>query len=66
MEERVVDLETRLAFQEHTLQQLNDVIVEMRDQLDRMKYRLQMAEQRLEEVDPNMFNEPQDETPPHY
>lgn len=66
MEDRVIDLETRLAFQEHTLQQLNDVIVEMRDQLDRLGHRLRSAEARLAEVDPNIPNEPQDETPPHY
>lgn len=66
MEDRVIDLETRLAFQEYTLQQLNDIIVGMRDQLDRLERRLQFAEERLVEADPNILNEPQDETPPHY
>lgn len=66
MEDRVIDLETRLAFQEDTLQQLNDIIVEMRDQLDRLGHRLRVAEARLVEVDPNIPSEPQDETPPHY
>lgn len=66
MEDRIIDLETRLAFQEHTLQQLNDVIIEMRDQLDRLGHRLRLAEERLVDADPNMNIEPQDETPPHY
>lgn len=66
MEDRVTDLETRLAFQEHTLQQLNDVIVSMRDQLDKLEHRLRQAEERLAEADANIPSPLQDETPPHY
>jgi len=66
MEERVTDLETRLAFQEHTLQQLNDVIVTMRDQLDQLGHRLRQAEERLAEADANISDPLRDEIPPHY
>lgn len=66
MEQRLIDLETRLAFQEYTLQQLNDVVVELRDQLDRVIQRLQAAEGRLGAIEPTMNTGLQDEVPPHY
>jgi SlyX protein len=67
MEQRLIDLESRLAFQEHTLQQLNDVVVELRAQLDLVTRRLQIAEERLRAIEPAMVAAPQDETPPpHY
>jgi len=66
MEQRLIDLETRLAFQEHTLQQLNDVIVELRNQLDTVSERLRLAEERLRAIEPAVTDAPADDKPPHY
>lgn len=66
MEQRIIDLETRQAFQEDTLQQLNDVIIELRNQLDGLTQQLQVVEERLEALEPNMISPLGDEKPPHY
>lgn len=66
MEQRLIDLETRQAFQEDTLQQLNEVIIELRNQLDGLAQQLQVAQDRLEALEPNMVSTIEDEKPPHY
>lgn len=66
MEQRLIDLEARLAFQEYALQQLNDVIVELRNELDILTQRQQLAEQRLRAMAPTMSDTAEQEPPsPH-
>ncbi len=36
MEKRIIEFETKIAFQEHTLEELNDVITEQQRQIDRL------------------------------
>jgi len=36
MEERLVELETKTAFLDHTIEELNDVIVKQQSELDQM------------------------------
>ena len=37
LEERIVELETRQAFQEHTIEELNGVIISQQQQIDRLE-----------------------------
>lgn len=66
MEQRLIDLETRQAFQEDTLEQLNEVVVELRSQVDALIQRLKVAEERLERLEPNIISSLEDDKPPHY
>ena len=50
-EDRLVEIETRLAFQEDTLQQLNDVICRQQDQIDRLAARTEALRGQLGGVD---------------
>ncbi len=68
-DQRLVDLEMRVAFQEDTINQLNEVIVEMRDQIDGLlqsQRRLldQVRELRAQPADASA--DPAAEVPPHY
>lgn len=66
LEERVMELESRVAFQDDTLLALNDVLVEQRRVVDRLQ--LQMAEllKRYEDM-VGQFGVSEDEAPPpHY
>lgn len=66
-ENRLVDIETRLAFQEDTLQQLNDVICRQQDQIDRLAARAEALRAQLGEVAAKLPDkEGEDERPPHY
>ncbi|RCL26377.1 hypothetical protein C6A77_12345 [Pseudomonas sp. AFG_SD02_1510_Pfu_092] len=66
LELRVIELETRQAFQDDTIQALNDVVVEQGRVIDRLQ--LQMAEliKRYEEMVGQYGSEGDEAPPPHY
>ena len=66
--DRVVALEELLSHQQHIIQQLNDVVVELRGQLDNLAARQQIHEQRLKTLMESYSNIEDDphEKPPHY
>lgn len=63
-EARLETLESRLAFQEDTIQQLNDALVGQQTRIDRLEALLMLMAQRFgsEAAAPG----PVDEPPPHY
>ena len=65
-ESRIIELETRQAFQDDTLQALNDVVVEQGRVIGRLQ--LQMAEllKRYEEMVGQYGSEGEEAPPPHY
>ena len=65
IEERMADLEIRQAFQDDTIQELNDVIVAQQRLLARMETQLQLLAQRQNYLH-NQFDETPNEPPPHY
>jgi len=67
MDDRLVDLETRLAFQEHTLQELSQALYEHQRLIDQLTRRLEAAEARLKSIAASPVASPAEETPPpHY
>lgn len=65
LEPRVQELESRLAFQDDTIEQLNGVIREQWSTLDRLQQRVALLEHRLEEVEDRLPPAPV-APPPHY
>ncbi|WP_085675667.1 MULTISPECIES: SlyX family protein [unclassified Pseudomonas] len=65
-ESRIIELETRQAFQDDTIQALNDVVVEQGRVIERLQ--LQMAEliKRHEEMVGQYGSEGEEAPPPHY
>ncbi|AGZ36620.1 hypothetical protein C4Q28_07560 [Pseudomonas sp. SWI6] len=65
-ESRIIELETRQAFQDDTIQALNDVVVEQGRVIERLQ--LQMAEliKRYEEMVGQYGGEGEEAPPPHY
>jgi len=63
---RMVELETRQAFQDDTIQALNDVVVEQGRVIERLQ--MQMAEliKRYEEMVGQYGSEGEEAPPPHY
>ncbi|MGY1457681.1 MULTISPECIES: SlyX family protein [unclassified Luteimonas] len=67
IEARVVELETRLAFQEQALAELNDALAEARMELSRNDVLLRRALEELRADRPGPTGNPADEPPPpHY
>lgn len=67
-ENRFIDLESKLAFQEDTLQELNKIVYQQQMQLDKMQQSINQLNHRLKaESDASPANsDPADEVPPHY
>jgi len=63
MENRLAELETRVAFQDDTIQTLNDVIARQQRQIDQMKTMLDDIKAELERLAPAITAP---EKPPHY
>jgi SlyX protein len=65
-DERIIELETRQAFQDDTIQALNDVVIEQGRVIERLQ--LQMAEliKRYEEMVGQYGGEGEEAPPPHY
>ncbi|QIL89023.1 hypothetical protein GNX18_04035 [Microbulbifer sp. SH-1] len=65
---RVDELETRLAFQEDTLSQLNDVIAVQDAQLRALLGRVKDVAEKYQDLSYELQkgSKPEDEKPPHY
>jgi SlyX protein len=67
MEKRLTELESRVAFQDDTIQKLNDVVVAQQDQLDRMFEELKYLNEKIKVLDSELVAaEDQETPPPHY
>lgn len=66
LEQRVIELETRLAFQDDTITALNDVVVEQQRVLERLQQQVALLARRQVEM-AGQFGIAEDEAPPpHY
>jgi SlyX protein len=66
MEERINELESRLAFQDDTIQALNDVLVSQQHLLERLQLQMAALIKRQDEAS-SQFGVSEDEAPPpHY
>ena len=66
VESRLVDLETRLAFQEQALVELSDALADSRNEVARLGRLLQNALDELHSARGALYSDPQSEPPPHY
>ncbi|MCW8874547.1 MAG: SlyX family protein [Gammaproteobacteria bacterium] len=67
MEERLIELESRVSFQEHTLQELNDILTAQQQELGALRLAVQELDRRLRALAPTPLAGAEEETPPpHY
>ncbi|MBD3610011.1 MAG: SlyX family protein [Gammaproteobacteria bacterium] len=67
MEDRIVELETKLAFQDDLLAQLDAVVQQQSMMIDKLQLRVERLEQQLQTALPSMIKSESEETPPpHY
>ena len=66
-EERITELEIRLALQDELLASLNDTVADLRQTLDLQQAQLRLLYQRQQQAqDAGKHFAPQEEIPPHY
>ena len=67
MKERLTELEVRVAFQEKTLQDLNEVVTRQQREIDRLATELEAVKSRLAGLAPSMvIPQEEEKPPPHY
>ncbi|VVO15750.1 SlyX family protein [Pseudomonas fluorescens] len=66
LEERVTDLESRQAFQDDTIQALNDVLVAQQRVVERLQLQMAALLKRQEEMVGQFESFEEEAPPPHY
>lgn len=66
MEQRVEQLETRVAFQDEALNRLSDIITDQRKELDQLHQEMAELKARFQEIRLSAVNPQEPEIPPHY
>ncbi|MFV0543686.1 MAG: SlyX family protein [Marinicella pacifica] len=64
--QKQIDLETRMAFLEDTVDSLNTTVYRQNEQLTQLKQHNSQLKDQLKQVHEAIETAPQDETPPHY
>jgi SlyX protein len=66
VDDRVTELETRLAFQDDTIQALNDVLVVQQRTMERLQRQVAALIKRQDEMGGQFEASEEDTPPPHY
>ena len=67
MEDRIAELESKLAFQDHTIEQLNTVVTQQQQQIDQLLLVVEELKQRIESLrEATVIPQAEEKPPPHY
>ena len=66
IDNRLVELESRLTFYEEGMQSLSDLAYTQQQQIDRLQLRVERLTERLQDVSEAGVGKIVDEPPPHY
>ena len=67
MENRIIELESKLIFQDETISELNNIITDQQQQLDRLREEIRLLSLRIASVaEASNTSEEKEPPPPHY
>ncbi|OOF86764.1 SlyX family protein [Rodentibacter ratti] len=67
LENRITELEMKVAFQEQLLEELNQALVQQQFDMDRMQLQLRYMVNKLKDFQPsNIASQAEETPPPHY
>ena len=67
MEDHIIELETKISYQEHLIQELNDVITHQQKQIDALEVEMKRIRDHLKSSNASQIARPEEEVPPpHY
>lgn len=65
-DEKIIDIETRIAYQDDTIQQLSDVMYRQQQQIEKLEKTVQLLVGKIQGLSENNPEKTIDERPPHY
>ncbi len=65
---QLIDIETKIAFMEHTIEQLNSVIISQQKAMDALQLKFSQLDAKIDQESQywSQNSNPTDEKPPHY
>jgi SlyX protein len=67
MENKIIELQSKLAFQDETINKLNEVITDQQNQLDQLREEIRLLGLRIASVaESSNVTEEKESPPPHY
>jgi SlyX protein len=67
IENRIIELETKVSYQDHTIQELNEVVIQQQQQIDQLEKNVNQLSGHLKSLNPSDLARPEEEAPPpHY
>jgi len=67
MEERIIELETKTAYQDRIIEELNEIVTAREKRIEKLEKRLDALARRLGEITQSFDGGPvEDPPPPHY
>ncbi|WP_299072155.1 SlyX family protein [uncultured Paraglaciecola sp.] len=67
LETDIEQLQMKVAFQEDTIESLNQALIEQQKQMDDLQFQLKQMSSKLSAIEPsNMASEKEEMPPPHY
>ncbi len=63
----IEQLQMKIAFQEDTIESLNQALIEQQKQIDELQFQLKRLDSKVSAIEPsNMASEKEEAPPPHY
>lgn len=67
MNEKIIELQTKLAFQENTILELNQTVTNLQSEIILINKRIQLLHEQLQQLQPsNIATQSEETPPPHY
>ncbi|MFU2090322.1 SlyX family protein [Avibacterium avium] len=64
---QIAELETKVAFQEHAIEELNQALIEQQFTIEKMQLQLRHLAAKLKDLQPsNIASQAEETPPPHY
>jgi len=67
LENKIINIETKIAYQEKTIEQLNQIVTAQQQQLSQLQSELKAIKNWIQTQRPSQWaSEPEEQPPPHY
>lgn len=66
LEKHIIELETKVSYQDHIIQELNDVVTNQQKQIDALELKMERVRDHLKASSSQLARPDEEAPPPHY